>query len=77
MFLSICVSGGEDFMLTNLKIELKESVTMTSVNISIINDGNYEQSESFYVDLLFSDEPIPGVTLSPNSTEVEIRPNDG
>ena len=64
-------------MLTNLQIELNESVTVTSINISIIDDGNYEQTERFHVDLLFSAEPIPGVTLSPNSTEVEIRLNDG
>lgn len=64
-------------MLTNLQIELNESVAVTSVNISIIDDGNYEQTERFHVDLQFSTEPIPGVTLSPNSTEVEIRVNDG
>ena len=77
MFLLICISGGKDFMLTNFQIELNESVTMTFTSISIIDDGNYEQTESFYVDLLFSGEPIPGVTLSPNSAEVEIRVNDG
>ena len=64
-------------MLTNFQIELNESVTMTFTSISIIDDGNYEQTESFYVDLLFSGEPIPGVILSPNSAEVEIRVNDG
>ena len=64
-------------MMANLQIELNESVTMTSVNYSILNDGTYEQTERFFVDLLFSGEPIPGVILSPNSTEVMIIDDDG
>jgi hypothetical protein len=64
-------------MFANLQIELNESVTVTFINYSIINDGNYEPTERFFVDLLFSGEPIPGVMLNPNSTEVMIIDDDG
>ena len=64
-------------MTADLQIELNESVTMASVSYSILNDGSYEQTEWFLVDLSFSGESIPGVTLSPNSTEVVIMDDDG
>ncbi len=64
-------------MIANLQIELNESVTVTFINYFIINDGNYERTESFSVDLLFPGEPIPGVILNPNSTEVMIIDDDG
>ena len=64
-------------MMASLQIELNESVTTTSVSYSIVNDGTYEQTEMFFIDLLFSGEPIPGVMLSPNSTEVMIVDDDG
>ena len=64
-------------MMANVQVELNESVTMTTVDYSILNDGSYERTESFMVDLMFSGEPIPGVILNPNSTEVVILDNDG
>ena len=64
-------------MMAGLQIELNDSVSMTSLNYSIVNDGHYEQTERFFVNLLFSEEPIPGVTLNPNSTEVVIMDEDG
>ena len=64
-------------MMANLQIELNESVTMMLVNYSILNDGSYERTERFLVDLSFSGDPIPGVTLNPNSTVVVIMDDDG
>ena len=66
-------------MMANLQIGLNQSDsdTVTFVNYSIINDGNYEQTERFSVVLLFSDEPLPGVMLNPNSTEIVIIDDDG
>ena len=64
-------------MIANLQIELNQSDTVTFVNYSVVNDGNYEPTERFSVDLLFSGEPIPGVMLNPNSTEVVIIDDDG
>ena len=64
-------------MIANLHIELNQSDTVIFVNYSIINDGNYEPTERFSVDLLFSDGPVPGVRLNPNSTEVVIIDDDG
>ena len=64
-------------MIANLQIELNRSDTVTFVNYSIVNDGNYEPTERFFVDLLFSGELIPGVMLNPNSTEVVIMDDDG
>ena len=64
-------------MMANVQVELNESVTMTTVDYSILNDGSYERMESFMVDLMFSGEAISGVILNPNSTEVVILDNDG
>ena len=55
---TFCVSGGSDLMTADLQIKLNESVTMTSVSYSIRNDRTYEQTERFFVDLLFSGEHI-------------------
>ena len=74
---TFCVSGGSDFITADLQIKLNESVTTTSVSYSIVNDGTYEQTERFFVDLLFSGEHIPGVMLRPNSAEVMIIDDDG
>ena len=64
-------------MTADLQIKLNESVTMTSVSYSILNDRTYEQTERFFVDLSFSSEHIPGVMLSPKSAEVMIIDDDG
>ena len=64
-------------MIANSQIKLNQSDTVTFVNYSIINDGNYEPTERFSIDLLFSGKPIPGVMLDPNSTEVMIIDDDG
>ena len=66
-------------MIANLQIGLNQSDsdTVTFVNYSIVNDGNYEPTERFSVVLLFSDEPVPGVILNPNSTEIVIIDDDG
>lgn len=70
-----CFSGDSDYItMAGLQIELNESVSMTFVNYSIVNDGHYEQTERFSVYLSFSGEPIPGVTLG--STEVVIMDDD-
>jgi hypothetical protein len=70
------LAGGSDYiMMAGLQIQLNDSVSTTNVNYSIINDGHYEQTEMFSVNLSFSGEPIPGVLL--DSTEIVIMDDDG
>lgn len=70
---------GNDFMAAHLQLNVNESLTTTSIpfRINIVNDRNYEPRESFTVELLFAGEPVHGVKLNPNSTEVVILDDDG
>jgi hypothetical protein len=65
--------------LTNSTVTLNSSNESATVNIIIIetNDTEIEQDEHFTVHLSFPGEPIPGVTLDPNKTRVEIVEFDG
>lgn len=65
--------------LTNYTVTLNSSNVSVTVNIEIrTNDTEQvEQDEYFTVHLSFSGDPIPGVTLDPNKTTVEIIEFDG
>ena len=64
-------------MMIDFQIELNESITTASVDIPILNDNGYEPTERFMVNLSFSGEPIPEVTLNPSSVEIVILDDDG
>ena len=75
----IIVANNDYVELTNFTVTLNSSYESATVNIAIIetNDTEIEQDEYFTVHLSFPGERIPGVTLEPNETRVEIIEFDG
>ena len=65
--------------LINYIVILNSNRTSAIVNITIIetNGTQHENDEEFIVHLSFPGELIPGVTLDPNKTTVEIVEFDG
>ena len=55
-----------------------DSVTTTiDVTVTIINDTVFELTESFSVFLSFPGDPVPRVTLAPDSAQTTIIDDDG
>ena len=71
-------AAGEDFVNTSNSVTLRTDESAT-IEITIINDNTFELTESFFVELSFSDQDnVPrGVTLNQSSTQVIILDNDG
>ena len=75
----IIIANNDYVELTNSTVTLNSSYESATINIAIIetNDTEIEQDEYFTVHLSFPGERIPGVTLEPNETRVEIIEFDG
>ena len=55
------------------------TITKHTVNVSLINDNETEQSETFFARLMLVSPLVElgSILLSPNQIEVEIKDDDG
>ena len=68
----------EDFVNTSNPVTLSTDESVP-IKIAIIDDNNFELTESFFVKLSFHDQETlpPGVTLNQTAAQVMILDNDG
>ena len=66
----------EDYMPTTLMLDFSSSVTRFEVQIPIVNDDIYEETERFFARLTVLMTGVD-VLLSPDSASITIFDNDG
>lgn len=64
-------------MIADSRLELSSTVTSTSVRYPIVNDGVFEHTECFMVNLSFPGVPVSRIRLDPFTAKVVILDNDG
>ena len=72
------VSGGNDYVrIPPLLLTFDPSTSHIDVSVTLLNDSIFELTEKFSATLSFPGDPLPGVTLSPDSAQITIFDDDG
>ena len=72
------LTDGNDYNgITNLLLTFDSVTTNIDVPVNIIGDTIFELTESFNASLSFPGDPVPRVTLDPDSAQTTIIDDDG
>ena len=70
--------GGNDYTgISDLSLTFGPNTSSIDIPVDINNDNVFELTEMFSAALSFPGDPIPRVTLSPDSAQITIFDDDG
>ena len=75
--LAHAISDGNDYQVQSMLLTFGPASNRIDIPVTIMNNNVYELTEKFNGVLSFPGDPVPRVTLSPNSADVTILDDDG
>ena len=77
MIIHVILDGNDYSGISNLLLTFNSITTVIDIPVTINDDNVYELTEMFNATISFPGDPLPRVTLSPESALISIIDEDG
>ena len=77
MIIHVILDGNDYSGISNLLLTFNSITTVIDIPVTINDDNVYELTEMFSAAISFPGDPLPRVTLSPESALISIIDEDG